>query len=150
MPRALLMDQPLASLDTATRDAVRADLAALVRTLGVPTIYVTHDHVEALMLADRVAVMRRGRVEQIGTPEEIYGDPACLFVAAFVGSPRMNLVQAAIYAEPEARVIIDLGSQTLDLPWSDPRAAGSGRPPHGPGHRGVPAGRALRRHRTRR
>ena len=122
MPRALLMDQPLASLDTATRDAVRAELAELVRTLGVPTVYVTHDHVEALMMADRVAVMRRGRIEQLGTPEEIYGDPACLFVAAFVGSPRMNLVQAAILAEPDVRVIVDLGSQAFDVPWSDPRA----------------------------
>ena len=122
-PRVLLMDQPLASLDAAARDAVRTDLIELIRELGLPTIYVTHDHVEALMLADRVVVMRRGHVEQEGTPEQIYGDPGCLFVAAFVGSPRMNLVQAAVYVEADERVIIDLGSQTLEVPWADPRAA---------------------------
>jgi multiple sugar transport system ATP-binding protein len=121
-PSAFLLDQPLSSLDAAARDGVRADILDLVHRLGVATVYVTHDHVEALCLADRVAVMRQGRIEQIGTPEQIYSDPQRLFVAAFVGSPRMNLLQAAVYAEPEVRTVIDLGTQTLELPWSDPRA----------------------------
>jgi multiple sugar transport system ATP-binding protein len=66
--------------------------------------------------------MRRGRIEQLGTPAEVYSDPSCLFVAAFVGSPRMNLLQAAVYAERDVRTVIDLGPQALDLPWDDPRA----------------------------
>jgi multiple sugar transport system ATP-binding protein len=121
-PSAFLLDQPLSSLDAAARDGVRADILDLVHRLGVATVYVTHDHVEAMCLADRVAVMRQGRIEQLGTPEQIYGDPQRLFVAAFVGSPRMNLLQAAVYAEPEVRTVIDLGTQTLELPWEDPRA----------------------------
>src|SRR5690606_37116383 len=121
-PRALLLDQPLANLDASGRDAVRGDIARLVRDLGVATIYVTHDHTEALTVGDRVAVMRRGRLEQVGTPAAIYSDPQRIFVAAFVGSPRMNLLQAAVFAEPEVRAIIDLGTQTLDVPWHDPRA----------------------------
>jgi multiple sugar transport system ATP-binding protein len=121
-PSAFLLDQPLSSLDAAARDGVRADILDLVHRLGVATIYVTHDHIEAMCLADRVAVMRQGRIEQLGTPEQIYGDPQRLFVAAFVGSPRMNLLQAAVYAEPDVRTVIDLGTQTLELPWEDPRA----------------------------
>jgi multiple sugar transport system ATP-binding protein len=101
---------------------VRAGVLSLVHELGVATVYVTHDQIEALSVADRVAVMRKGRIEQIGTPEEIYSDPRRLFVAAFVGIPRMNLLQAAVYAQPEVRTVIDLGTQTLELPWSDPRA----------------------------
>jgi multiple sugar transport system ATP-binding protein len=121
-PQAFLLDQPLSSLDTSARDAVRSGVLSLVHELGVATVYVTHDQIEALSVADRVAVMRKGRIEQIGTPEEIYSDPRRRFVAAFVGIPRMNLLQAAVYAQPEVRTVIDLGTQTLELPWSDPRA----------------------------
>jgi multiple sugar transport system ATP-binding protein len=122
-PRAFLLDQPLSSLDAAARDEVRAHVLDVVRHLGVATVYVTHDQTEALLIADRVAVMRRGRVEQVGTPEEVYADPRRLFVAAFVGNPRMNVLQAAVYAEPGVRTVIDLGSHTVELSWSDPRAA---------------------------
>jgi multiple sugar transport system ATP-binding protein len=121
-PVAFLLDEPLSNLDAGTREALRSDVLDLVRGLGVTTIYVTHDQVEALCLADRIAVMRAGQIEQIGTPTEIYGDPQRLFVAAFVGSPRMNLLQAAVYSVPHERVTIDLGSQTLDLHWKDERA----------------------------
>ena len=121
-PRAFLLDEPLSNLDAGARETVRTDILDLVHTLGVATVYVTHDQIEALCLADRVAVMRQGRVEQLGTPEQVYGDPQRLFVAAFVGSPRMNLLQAAIYAEPGERTVIDLGSQALTVPWSDDRA----------------------------
>lgn len=121
-PRAFLLDQPLSSLDAATRDEVRAHVLTVVRHLGVATVYVTHDHVEALLVADRVAVLRAGRIEQVGTPEQVYSDPRRLFVAAFVGSPRMNLLQAAVYAEPEVRTVIDLGPVAVELSWQDPRS----------------------------
>jgi multiple sugar transport system ATP-binding protein len=122
-PRVFLLDQPLSNLDAVSRDAVRADVLDLIRRLGVTTVYVTHDHDEAMVFADRLAVMRRGRIEQVGTPAEIYADPDGVFVAAFVGDPRMNLLQAAVYAEPEVRVVVDLGPQTVMLPWTDPWAA---------------------------
>jgi multiple sugar transport system ATP-binding protein len=122
-PRAFLLDQPLSSLDAAARDEVRTHVLDVVRRLGVATVYVTHDHTEALLVADRVAVMRRGRVEQVGTPEEVYANPRRLFVAAFVGSPRMNLLQAAVYVQADVRTVIDLGIATLELSSQDPRSA---------------------------
>ncbi|WP_344133446.1 ABC transporter ATP-binding protein [Luedemannella flava] len=121
-PRVFLLDEPLSNLDAAVRESVRNYLSELIHQLGVATIYVTHDQTEAMCLGDRVAVMRQGRIEQVGTPEEIYSDPHRLFVAAFVGSPRMNLLQAAVQAEPGRRTVVDLGAQTLHLPWSDARA----------------------------
>ena len=72
-------------------------MAALSRRLGVTTLYVTHDQTEAMTMADRVAVLRRGVLQQIGPPAEVYGDPATLFVAAFLGTPRTNLLQGAVY-----------------------------------------------------
>src|SRR4051794_20940416 len=121
-PRVFLLDEPLSNLDAAIRESVRGHLQRLIHSLGVATIYVTHDQTEAMCLGDRVAVMRKGRIEQIGTPAEVYSDPQRLFVAAFVGSPRMNLLQAAVHAEPGRRTVVDLGAQTLSLPWRDPRA----------------------------
>lgn len=121
-PRAFLLDEPLSNLDASARETARTDILDLIHTLGVATVYVTHDQIEALCLADRIAVMRQGRVEQLGTPEEVYSDPQRLFVAAFVGNPRMNLLQAAVYAEPDERTVIDLGSQALVLLWADERA----------------------------
>jgi multiple sugar transport system ATP-binding protein len=121
-PRAFLLDQPLSNLDAGARDVVRTDVLDLVRSLGVATLYVTHDQDEAMIMADRVGVMRQGQIEQLGTPAEVYFDPSCLFVAAFVGSPRMNLLQAAVYAERDVRTVVDLGPQAIDLPWDDPRA----------------------------
>lgn len=75
-----------------------------------------------MTMADRIAVMRRGRIEQVGTPNEIYSDPQRLFVAAFVGTPRTSLLQAAVYRRPGTEAILDLGEQAMSLPWSDPRA----------------------------
>jgi multiple sugar transport system ATP-binding protein len=129
-PTALLLDQPLSSLDAGARDDLRTDILVLARSLGVATLYVTHDHVEALSIADRVAVMRRGRIEQLGAPAQIYGDPRRLFVAAFVGSPRMNLMQAAVYVGEDRRVVLDLGPHTVDVAPDDPRARAL-RPYHG-------------------
>jgi multiple sugar transport system ATP-binding protein len=121
-PKVLLMDEPLASLDAALRGGLRAEIGSLVKTMGLTTLYVTHDQVEALTLADRIAVLRAGRLEDIGTPTRIYEDPATAFTAAFLGSPPINLASATIWVEIGERIVIDFGTQTLHMRWSDPRA----------------------------
>jgi len=95
-PAAFLMDEPLSNLDAKLRVDMRAELARLHERLGVTTIYVTHDQVEAMTLGTRVAVMRAGTVQQVDTPQTLYRSPANLFVAAFIGSPSMNLVEAEL------------------------------------------------------
>jgi multiple sugar transport system ATP-binding protein len=122
-PDAFLLDEPLSNLDAGLRAELRAEVAALARRLGVTTLYVTHDQVEAMTMADRVAVLRRGALQQIGPPGQLYADPRTLFVAAFLGAPRPSLLQAAVYAEDE-RVVLDLGSQLIAFPRDDPRFAG--------------------------
>jgi multiple sugar transport system ATP-binding protein len=101
-PRAFLMDEPLSNLDAKLRVQMRAELARLRDTLKTTTLYVTHDQVEAMTLGDRVAVMSEGVVQQLDTPQRLYSAPANLFVAAFIGSPSMNLVEAEV-AENELR-----------------------------------------------
>jgi ABC-type sugar transport system ATPase subunit len=91
-PDVFLLDEPLSNLDTELRTETRAELKALHQRVGGTTVHVTHDQVEALVLGDRVAVLRDGRLEQVGTPDEIWHEPATVFVARFVGSPRMNLL----------------------------------------------------------
>jgi multiple sugar transport system ATP-binding protein len=95
-PAAFLMDEPLSNLDAKLRVGMRAELARLHERLGVTTIYVTHDQVEAMTLGQRVAVMRDGVIQQVDTPQALYGRPDNLFVAAFIGSPAMNLVEATV------------------------------------------------------
>ncbi|HEY8316874.1 MAG TPA: sn-glycerol-3-phosphate ABC transporter ATP-binding protein UgpC [Gaiellaceae bacterium] len=95
-PKAFLMDEPLSNLDAKLRVSMRAQLGALHSRLGTTTIYVTHDQVEAMTLGQRVAVMREGRILQVDTPHALYTEPKNLFVAAFIGSPAMNLVEAEI------------------------------------------------------
>jgi multiple sugar transport system ATP-binding protein len=95
-PAAFLMDEPLSNLDAKLRVDMRAELARLHERLGITTIYVTHDQVEAMTLGTRVAVMRSGTVQQVDTPQTLYRSPANLFVAAFIGSPSMNLVEAEL------------------------------------------------------
>jgi multiple sugar transport system ATP-binding protein len=95
-PKAFLMDEPLSNLDAKLRVSMRAQLAALHGRLATTTIYVTHDQIEAMTLGQRVAVMRDGRIQQVDTPQELYARPANLYVAAFIGSPAMNLVEAEI------------------------------------------------------
>ena len=92
-PEVFLMDEPLSNLDAKLRVTMRSHIKHLHHTLGVTTIYVTHDQIEAMTLADRVVVMSKAEIQQIGTPEEIYNNPANLFVAGFVGSPAMNLIK---------------------------------------------------------
>ncbi|HEY5059316.1 MAG TPA: sn-glycerol-3-phosphate ABC transporter ATP-binding protein UgpC [Gaiellaceae bacterium] len=95
-PKAFLMDEPLSNLDAKLRVSMRAQLASLHARLGTTTIYVTHDQVEAMTLGRRVAVMRDGRLLQVDTPQQLYASPRDLFVAAFIGSPAMNLVEATV------------------------------------------------------
>ncbi|SFJ82848.1 ABC transporter ATP-binding protein [Jannaschia pohangensis] len=95
-PRIFLMDEPLSNLDAKLRVTMRAELKHLHHELGVTTVYVTHDQMEAMTLASRVAVMREGRIVQLDTPKRIYSEPADLFVAGFIGSPSMNLIEGAI------------------------------------------------------
>lgn len=96
-PRAFLMDEPLSNLDAKLRVSMRAELTRLHHRLGVTTIYVTHDQVEAMTLGERVAVLKDGRVQQVGTPHELFHYPANLFVATFIGSPSMNLIGATVH-----------------------------------------------------
>ena len=121
-PHAFLLDEPLSNLDAGLRAELRADVAALARRLAVTTIYVTHDQAEAMSMADRVAVLRRGVLQQAGPPQEVYNDPATVFVAAFLGMPRTSLLEGAVYATGD-RVVIDLGSQVVELPADDPLRA---------------------------
>ncbi|HEX4445624.1 MAG TPA: ABC transporter ATP-binding protein, partial [Polyangiaceae bacterium] len=95
-PRVFLFDEPLSNLDASLRGDLRLEIGRLVRRLGVTALYVTHDHVEAMTLGDRIAVMREGKLVQMGTPREVYERPATSFVGAFLGSPRMNLIPARL------------------------------------------------------
>ena len=93
-PKLFLFDEPLSNLDAALRVATRIEIARLHRELGATMVYVTHDQIEAMTLADRIVVLRAGKVEQIGAPMELYNDPANTFVAGFIGSPQMNFLKA--------------------------------------------------------
>lgn len=121
-PQVLLMDEPLASLDTGLRSELRAEIAALVRSLALTTVYVTHDQAEALSMADRLAVMRDGRLEDVGAPAAVYQSPATAFVAAFLSSPPISLAWADVRVETGERVVVDFGSQQVGLEWTHPRA----------------------------
>ena len=113
-PQAFLMDEPLSNLDAKLRVQTRAEIARLQRELEVTTIYVTHDQVEAMTMGNRVAVMRRGELQQVAATQELYDRPLNLFVAGFIGSPSMNLVEATIGRAGE-RVTATIGSDTIVL-----------------------------------
>jgi multiple sugar transport system ATP-binding protein len=121
-PKAFLMDEPLSNLDAKLRVGMRASLAQLHQKLGVTTVYVTHDQVEAMTLGHRVAVMRDGRILQIDSPQRLYEDPRDLFVAGFIGSPAMNLVEARL---DEDDVVFGRYRVPLD-PRRRPAASSSG------------------------
>jgi multiple sugar transport system ATP-binding protein len=117
-PQAFLMDEPLSNLDAKLRVEMRAEIARIQRDLGATTIYVTHDQVEAMTLGDRVAVMRDGFLQQVGTPKELYERPLNLFVAEFIGSPAMNLVGADI-AEENGALQAVFGDNRLEVRGRD-------------------------------
>jgi multiple sugar transport system ATP-binding protein len=110
-PQAFLMDEPLSNLDAKLRVGMRAELASLHARLGATTVYVTHDQVEAMTLGQRVAVMRDGRIQQVDTPKELYARPVNLFVASFIGSPAMNLVEARLDG-----AAVEFGGHRIALP----------------------------------
>jgi lactose/L-arabinose transport system ATP-binding protein len=112
-PEVFLFDEPLSNLDAELRVAMRVEIARLHRALGTTMVYVTHDQTEAMTLADRIVVLRDGRVEQIGTPLDLYGDPATQFVAGFIGSPRMNFLDARV---SEGNCSLRIGDSVLPLP----------------------------------
>ena len=160
-PRAFLMDEPLSNLDAKLRVQMRAELSRLHERLGTTTIYVTHDQVEAMTLGHRVAVLKDGVLQQVDTPQHLYRHPANLFVAAFIGSPPMNLVEATVGGasrarSPDQRIALgaDAGLAGFEGAHRDPghppvRHGGHGRVAqrrpsrdrgHGRGHRGTRLG----------
>jgi multiple sugar transport system ATP-binding protein len=113
-PQGFLMDEPLSNLDAKLRVEMRAEIARLQRDLGVTTIYVTHDQVEAMTLGDRVAIMRQGVLQQVDSPQKLYDEPANLFVAEFIGSPAMNLVGVDI-AQANGAMFATFGEHRLRI-----------------------------------
>jgi multiple sugar transport system ATP-binding protein len=113
-PQAFLMDEPLSNLDAKLRVQMRAEIARIQRTLRVTTIYVTHDQSEAMTLGDRVAVMRKGELQQLDVPQRLYRDPVNLFVAEFIGSPAMNLVVAEV-GRVNGRATVEFAGNRLAL-----------------------------------
>ena len=113
-PSAFLMDEPLSNLDAKLRVQMRAEISGLQRDLGVTTLYVTHDQVEAMTMGDRVAVMRKGELQQAAEPQELYDHPVNLFVAGFIGSPAMNMLEATLQRDDGAMKVVT-GSQEIRL-----------------------------------
>jgi multiple sugar transport system ATP-binding protein len=122
-PKVFLMDEPLSNLDAKLRVAMRGELSRLHRTYETTTLYVTHDQVEAMTLGHRIAVLDRGRLQQVGTPEEVYGRPRNIFVAGFIGSPAMNLVRARVTTHPDGLLLV-----VGDHRWPVPRFATAHHP----------------------
>jgi len=113
-PAAFLMDEPLSNLDAKLRVQMRAEIAGLQRQLGVTTLYVTHDQVEAMTMGDRVAVIRKGELQQVADPQTLYDEPVNLFVGGFIGSPAMNMVEARIEQHGDAYSAL-VGDQSLAI-----------------------------------
>ncbi|ETX03121.1 MAG: ABC transporter ATP-binding protein [Candidatus Entotheonella factor] len=117
-PKVFLLDEPLSNLDAKLRVSMRAELKHLSHQLQITTVYVTHDQIEAMTLADRVAVMNQGVIQQLGTPDEIYNDPASLFVAGFIGSPAMNLIEGRLdqgwFVTADGQKVIPVGNGTIE------------------------------------
>jgi multiple sugar transport system ATP-binding protein len=113
-PQAFLMDEPLSNLDAKLRVQMRAEIAKIQSDLGVTTVYVTHDQVEAMTMGDRVAVMRKGELQQVASPQELYDHPVNLFVGGFIGSPAMNMIEATLERANGALAAV-AGSQRIEL-----------------------------------
>jgi multiple sugar transport system ATP-binding protein len=113
-PQAFLMDEPLSNLDAKLRVQTRAEIAKLQNDLGTTTIYVTHDQIEAMTMGDRVAVMRKGELQQVAPPQELYDHPVNLFVGGFIGSPAMNMVEATL-AKSNGGYTVETGGQRIAL-----------------------------------
>jgi multiple sugar transport system ATP-binding protein len=116
-PKVFLMDEPLSNLDAKLRVQMRGEISRLQRNVGITTIYVTHDQVEAMTMGSRIAVMRKGVLQQLGPPQELYDRPTNLFVATFIGSPGMNLFQATLRQDGDG-LVAAIGEQLMTLPSS--------------------------------
>jgi lactose/L-arabinose transport system ATP-binding protein len=130
-PKIFLFDEPLSNLDAELRTQMRVEIAKLHRDLGVTMVYVTHDQVEAMTLADRIVVLRGGRVEQIGSPTELYDRPANTFVAGFIGSPKMNLLSGRVRAAEEGAIVVEhpaFRTGVLNVPHAASRPLQVGAP----------------------
>jgi multiple sugar transport system ATP-binding protein len=125
-PKVFLMDEPLSNLDAKLRTQTRAELIRLHRSLGITTIYVTHDQVEAMTMGQRIAIMKDGELQQCDRPEEVYRRPANRFVAGFIGSPPMNFIDAEIREEGK-HLVVDAGDFALPLSPGHPAGAETGR-----------------------
>jgi multiple sugar transport system ATP-binding protein len=121
-PKVFLFDEPLSNLDAKLRVSMRSEIKALHQRLKTTTIYVTHDQVEAMTMADRIVVLRDGRIEQIGSPLELYDSPANVFVAEFIGSPAMNMLPARLSTDGNRRAAVIDGGSKIELP---PQLAGA-------------------------
>jgi multiple sugar transport system ATP-binding protein len=110
------MDEPLSNLDAKLRVQTRGEIARIQHRLGVTTIYVTHDQVEAMTMGDRVAVMRKGVLQQVATPQALYDHPVNIFVAGFIGSPSMNLLDATLRRTSDDRYVVEVADLRLPLP----------------------------------
>ena len=139
-PQVFLMDEPLSNLDAKLRVQTRTQIASLQRDLGVTTVYVTHDQIEAMTMGDRVAVLKDGLLQQVGTPQELYDTPDNVFVAGFIGSPAMNLIDAPVVdgQHPPGRQIRARARGRSQGPGR-PRAQerGHGHAPRGPADLGL-------------
>jgi multiple sugar transport system ATP-binding protein len=114
-PAVFLMDEPLSNLDAKMRTQIRAEISALQRKMAATTVYVTHDQVEAMTMGDRVAVMRAGELQQVGTPQDLYDQPANIFVAGFLGSPAMNIFRTRLHKTEDGNFAMDFGKQSLAI-----------------------------------
>jgi lactose/L-arabinose transport system ATP-binding protein len=137
-PKIFLFDEPLSNLDAELRVQMRLEIAALHQRLGATMIYVTHDQVEAMTLADKIVVLRAGRIEQVGRPIDLYENPDNLFVAGFIGSPKMNFIAATVSSVADGKATIaapTLGQASLTVPLrrntTRPRRRGDARLPAG-------------------
>jgi lactose/L-arabinose transport system ATP-binding protein len=117
-PKVFLFDEPLSNLDAELRVQMRLELAKLHRELGTTMIYVTHDQVEAMTLADKIVVLRAGRIEQVGAPMELYNNPVNMFVAGFIGSPKMNFLQAHVVKSGAGRMVVRLDGDSREYSFA--------------------------------
>ena len=121
-PKIFLFDEPLSNLDAELRVQMRVEISTLHRDLGNTMIYVTHDQVEAMTMADKIVVLNGGRIEQVGAPLELYNHPVNRFVAGFIGSPKMNFLDGRIAAREEDATVIEVGGAKIRLPRTLPAA----------------------------
>jgi len=124
-PAAFLFDEPLSNLDPDRRVATRAEIRRIQRDLGTTTVYVTHDHEEAMALGDKIVILNDGVLQQVGTPEEVYDNPANLFVGTFLGSPRMNAIPATLSLDDGSpHAVVRFGERTVRVPVDRDRVVG--------------------------